>query len=36
VSFLAVNRAHVLSAQEMFSVNLVPEEVAASADDEGS
>jgi len=28
-SFLAINRAHVLSAQEMFSVNLVAEEVAA-------
>jgi hypothetical protein len=29
MAFLAVNRAHVLSAQEMFSVNLVSEEVGA-------
>jgi len=35
-SFLAVNRAHVLSAQEMFSVNLVAEEVAAGTGDEES
>ncbi len=34
--FLAVNRAHVLSAQEMFSVNLVPEEVAVAPGDETS
>jgi len=32
-SFLAINRAHVLSAQEMFSVNLVAEEVAAGTGD---
>jgi hypothetical protein len=32
-SFLAVNRAHILSAQEMFSVNLVAEEVAAGYGD---
>ena len=35
-SFLAINRAHVLSAQEMFSVNLVAEEVAAGTGDEES
>lgn len=34
--FLAVNRAHVLSAQEMFSVNLVAEEVEALASEESS
>ncbi|MGH9749422.1 MAG: DUF6812 domain-containing protein [Candidatus Polarisedimenticolia bacterium] len=31
--FLAVNRHHILSAQEMFSVNARPEEVAAGAGD---
>jgi hypothetical protein len=31
--FLAINRAHILSAQEMFSVNLVAEEVTAGAGD---
>jgi len=30
-SFLAINRAHVLSAQEMFSVSLVAEEVGAGS-----
>ena len=35
-SFLAINRAHILSAQEMFSVNLVAEEVAAGTGDEES
>lgn len=34
VSFLAVHRAHIQSAQERFSVNLVPEEVAAGTGDE--
>jgi len=29
--FLAVNRTHILSAQELFSVNAVPEEVAAGS-----
>ena len=31
--FLAVNRVQVLSAQELFSVNAVPEEVAAGSGD---
>jgi hypothetical protein len=35
-SFLAINRAHVLSAQEMFSVNLVAEEVLAGTGEEES
>ena len=34
VPFLAVHRAHIESAQEEFSVNLVPEEVAAGTGDE--
>ncbi len=31
--FLAVNRAHIVSAQEMFNVSAVPEEVAAGSGD---
>ncbi len=31
--FLAVNRTHILSAQELFSVNAVPEEVVAGPGD---
>ena len=34
ISFLAVNRAHIQSAQEMFSVDLAPEEVAVGTGDE--
>ena len=34
--FLAVNRPHVMSAQELFRVNVVTEEVAALAGDEKS
>jgi len=34
--FLAVNRAHIVSAQELFSVSAVPEEVAAGAGDASS
>ena len=34
--FLAVNRAHIVSAQEMFNISAVPEEVAAAAGDASS
>jgi len=33
VPFLAVNRQHVLAGQELYSVNAVPEEVAAGSGD---
>jgi len=34
--FLAVNRAHIVSAQEMFNVSAVPEEVAVASGDASS